>query len=154
MRCGPSRKPDSESLAKPSISSWPMVLGKVLLSCNSGTYLHPLGRTSALTIERTVPLNQAYDIHERFFLLSGLVRHEFWLHDQKPEDHGYVADPDTLTLRAIKQDDNGSECIFQLTEETLRGDLHALAAEFYKGLCQGRGRLARESGQRQGSLRR
>ena len=91
-----------------------------------------------------MPLQSANDVHERFFLLAGLVRHEFWLHGQKPEDYGFVADADTLTIRARKQEDHDSDCELTLTDEMLfQRDLHALASEFYARICKGRGGLRR-----------
>lgn len=91
-----------------------------------------------------MPLQSAEDVHERFFLLAGLVRHEFWLHGQKPEDYRFVANADSLTMRALKQEDHDADCELTLTEEMLlQRDLHALASEFYSRICKGHGRLTR-----------
>ena len=87
-----------------------------------------------------MPLTSAQDVHERFFLLSGLVRHEFWLNGQEPADYRYVADADTLTLRAVTQHDAGKMCELKLSEDLLRGDLHDLAKDFYVRICRGRGK--------------
>ena len=87
-----------------------------------------------------MPLTTSQDVHERFFLLTGLIRHEFWLNGQKPEDYRFVADPDNLTLRALKQNNAGAVCELQVSEELLRGDLHALAREFFGRVCHGRGK--------------
>ena len=81
-------------------------------------------------------------LHQRFFQLAGLIRHEYWLHQEHPEDHGFLADPDTLTIRARKQGDPGTVCVLEVTERMLAGDLYALATEFYKSLCGGVGHLA------------
>jgi len=52
----------------------------------------------------------------RFFLLAGMVRHEFWLHQLRPEDYGFVADADSLTMSARRQDSSGTACAMKLTE--------------------------------------
>ncbi len=81
-------------------------------------------------------------LHARFFVLAGLVRHEYWLHEQRAEDYDFQADADTLTLRARHQDGR-SECVMQVPAHDLDGDLHAVARQFYKTMCGGQGRLAR-----------
>ena len=78
----------------------------------------------------------------RFVQLVGMVRHEFWLHDQRPVDYEFRADSRAFTLRARNQWD-GSECVQTVTKTQLLGDLHALARHFYKELCGGRGALVR-----------
>jgi hypothetical protein len=84
------------------------------------------------------------NIHERFFLVAGLVRHEFWLHGQDPANYGFEADPDALTLRSIQQQGDRTACIRTLTEKDLVGDLHAIARAFYKELCKGGSKFARD----------
>jgi hypothetical protein len=83
-------------------------------------------------------------VHERFFQLAGLVRHEYWLHGQAPEDYAFHADPERLILRARKQRNAGSDCVLRVTEEMLLQDLSPLARHFYKELCNGGGRLSQE----------
>jgi hypothetical protein len=83
------------------------------------------------------------DIHKRFFLLTGLVRHEFWLHHQNPDDYGFVADPESFTLTARRQHDHDHPCILQVTPALLEGDLDALAREFFAEHCKGSGILDR-----------
>lgn len=91
-----------------------------------------------------MPLESS-NTHERFFLLAGLVRHEFWLHGQDAASYGFRADPDALTLRSVRQQDRGTPCMLKLTEKELLGDLHALARAFYKDLCQGGSKFARDT---------
>jgi hypothetical protein len=90
------------------------------------------------------PMEETETLHQRFFVLAGLVRHEYWLHGQAAEAWGFFADPDTLTLRARKQRNSQSECRMQVTEELLADDLQALARHFYKELCNGHGPLGHE----------
>ena len=80
-------------------------------------------------------------IHERFFQLAGLIRHEYWLHQQVPEEHGFVADPDTLTIRA--NDASGRPHRLALTDEMLRSDLQGIARAFYKRDLGGKGSMLR-----------
>ena len=91
-------------------------------------------------------------VHHLFFQLAGLVRHEFWLHGQRPEDYDFLADADTLTIQARKQEDD-ENCVMVCTEKMLAGDLHALATEFYKGLCAGGGTLVRKQRQQRRQAR-
>ncbi len=81
-------------------------------------------------------------VHARFFVLAGLIRHEYWLHEQSAEDFDFRADVDALRMSAIRQDGSG-ECTMQISPAELDGDLHALARHFYKNECGGHGRLAR-----------
>jgi hypothetical protein len=85
-------------------------------------------------------MEETETLHQRFFVLAGLVRHEYWLHGQAAEAWGFCADPDTLTLRAKKQRNSQ----MQVTEELLAEDLNALARHFYKELCNGHGLLGSE----------
>jgi hypothetical protein len=87
------------------------------------------------------------DVAQRFFILAGLIRHEYWLHGQKAEDYAFEADPDKLTLRATNQRDQNRHCEVTVTEEMLDNDLYALARKFYKDLCGGQSELARGLGQ-------
>ncbi len=80
--------------------------------------------------------------HARFFVLAGLIRHEYWLHEQAAEDFGFRADANALTLSARRQDGRGP-CTMQLATRDLDGDLHAVARHFYKNICGGHGKLAR-----------
>ena len=81
------------------------------------------------------------DVHKRFFLLAGLVRHEYWLHSLQAENFDFYADPDTLTLRAKAHQDGDPPCVMTITEEDLLGDLHSLARAFLKEHCKGHGTL-------------
>jgi hypothetical protein len=83
------------------------------------------------------------DPHARFFLLAGMVRHEFWLHQLRPEDYGFVADADSLTLKARRQDSPGTACEMKVDEQELREDLSSLARRFFKMHCSGAGPLSR-----------
>ncbi len=94
-----------------------------------------------------MPAISGGSLHARFFVLAGLVRHEYWLHEQRAEDHGFHADPDSMTLRA-RHDDGKAECVMQVSEKDLDGDLHAVARHFYKDMCGGHGRLARRRSSR------
>lgn len=84
------------------------------------------------------------DIHEQFFILAGLIRHEYWLHGQKAEEYGFEVDPEKMTIRARKQRDHERGCEVTITEESLGSDLYALARKFYKELCGGESELARD----------
>src|SRR5512140_3778629 len=81
-------------------------------------------------------------LHARFFVLAGRIRHEYWLHEQRAEDHRFEADADAMTLRARHQD-GLNPCVMKVAPEELEGDLHAVARHFYKNLCGGHGRLTR-----------
>jgi hypothetical protein len=81
------------------------------------------------------------ETHKRFFILAGLVRHEFWLHHQDPDNYAFAADPNTLTLTARRQHDHEMPCTLAVTPEALMGDLDVLARQFFKEHCQGSGLL-------------
>ncbi len=81
-------------------------------------------------------------VHARFFVLAGLIRHEYWLHEQAAEDFDFRADVDALRLTALRQDGRG-ECTMTVSATELDDDLHAIARHFYKNMCGGHGRLAR-----------
>jgi hypothetical protein len=83
------------------------------------------------------------DPHARFFLLAGLIRHEFWLHHLRADNYAFTADADLLTLSARHHERPEESCSLQLTEEMLREDLSMLASEFFKMHCAGTGPLAR-----------
>ncbi|HEY2805601.1 MAG TPA: hypothetical protein VGI92_07040 [Gemmatimonadales bacterium] len=84
------------------------------------------------------------DVHARFAILAGLVRHEYWLHGETPEDFDFKADPDTMTLSALKHD--GTRCVFTIDEARLLvSDLHSLAVDFYKAHCEGTSRFSRSA---------
>ncbi len=81
-------------------------------------------------------------VHARFFVLAGLIRHEYWLHEQAAEDFDFRADVDALHVTALRQDGKG-KCGMDISPIELEGDLHALARHFYKNMCGGHGKLAR-----------
>ena len=83
-------------------------------------------------------------VQGRFIQLVGIIKHEYWLHQQKPEDYGFIADLPTLTIRAVKQQDGGGKCEMQTTPEMLNGDLHSLAVTFYRRICRGLTVLAKD----------
>ena len=74
---------------------------------------------------------------ERFKELVRLIRQEYWLHGCAPEDFNFVANPATMTIRARAHRLSGETCELIVTEEMLRGDLEALAREFFKNRCGG-----------------
>ena len=88
------------------------------------------------------------DVHARFAILAGLIRHEYRLHQQRSEDFGFEADPDTLTISATRQREGAEPCITTYTEEVLMRDLHVLATDFYKHACTGESAFSRSTRRR------
>jgi hypothetical protein len=82
-------------------------------------------------------------VQGRFIQLVGIIKHEYWLHQQRPEDYGFVADLPTLTIRAVTQHDGGEKCELRTTPDMLNGDLHSLAVTFYRRMCHGLAALAK-----------
>ena len=83
------------------------------------------------------------DVYHRFFILAGLVRHEYWLHNLRPEDYEFQADAESLTLSAKAQREGEAPCIMRLTPETLLEDPYSIARAYFKEHCHGLSAVSR-----------
>ena len=78
----------------------------------------------------------------RFFRLTELVLHEFWLHHHDHRKSLFTADVTTLTLYC-RSPDPDRPCTRTYSPQDLEGNLEALAREYYASTCKDASSLQR-----------